>query len=138
MRKILCAVDDGEHSKKAAHLAGTLANSTGASLTLLVVNERIGGYTRSNATALLWTPSEVQRLLDTASNEAKLAGAGSVETLVTEGYDVARTISRIAEEQDVDHIVIGSGGKGAVMRLVLGSVSADVANRAPCSVTIAR
>lgn len=65
-------------------------------------------------------------------------GRFKVETIVTEGYDVARTISQTAEEQGFDHIVIGSGGKGAAMRLVLGSVSRDIANRAPCSVTIAR
>ncbi|MFA5952648.1 MAG: universal stress protein [Hyphomicrobium sp.] len=138
MKKILCAVDDSEHSKKAAHIAGAFASAMGASLTLLAVNERIGGYTRKDAAAMLWAPAALERLLADAAQEAKSAGAKEVATIVTESYDVARTISHTAEAQGFDHIVIGSGGKGAVMRLVLGSVSGDVANRAPCSVTIAR
>jgi nucleotide-binding universal stress UspA family protein len=38
----------------------------------------------------------------------------------------------------VGHIVMGTGDKRGISRLVLGSVAADVAGRAHCSVTIAR
>ena len=138
MKKILCAVDDCEHSKVAARLAGTLAAATAADLTLLAVNELIGGYIRSDASARLWTAPQVRKLLDDATAEAKAAGAAKVEVVEAESRDVARAISQFAEQHGFDHIVIGSGGKSAVSRLVLGSVSADVVNRAPCPVTVAR
>lgn len=138
MKKILCAVDDCEHSKVAARLAGTLAAATGADLTLLAVNELIGGYLRSDASARLWAGPQIRKLLDDAAAEAKAAGAEKVETRETESRDVARAISQFAEEHGYDHIVIGSGGKTTVKRMVLGSVSADIVNRAPCPVTVVR
>jgi nucleotide-binding universal stress UspA family protein len=51
---------------------------------------------------------------------------------------VARAIVKYAEENDIDHNVVGTGGKGAVARLMLGSVSSDVIARAHCPVTVAR
>lgn len=138
MKKVLCAVDDCEHSKVAARLAGTLAAATAADLTLLAVNELIGGYLRSDASARMWTGAQVRKLLDDTVAEAKAVGAENVETFEMESRDVARAISQFAEEHGYDHIVIGSGGKSTVKRMVLGSVSADVVNRAPCSVTVAR
>jgi nucleotide-binding universal stress UspA family protein len=138
MNKILCPVDDCEPTKVAARLAGTLAAATGADLTLLAVNEMIGGYMRRDASALLWSPSQLSALLDEAKAAATSTGAEKIETASIESRDVARAISQYAEQNGYDHIVIGSGGKGAVKRMVLGSVSADVVNRAPCPVTVAR
>lgn len=43
VKNILCAVDDSEYSKAAARLAGALAAAMNANLTLLAVNELIGG-----------------------------------------------------------------------------------------------
>ncbi|MBN8913207.1 MAG: universal stress protein [Rhizobiales bacterium] len=138
MNKILCPVDDCEPTKVAARLAGTLAAATGADLTLLAVNEMIGGYMRRDASALLWSPSQLSALLDEAKAAATSTGAEKIETASIESRDVARAISQYAEQNGYDHIVVGSGGKGAVKRMVLGSVSADVVNRAPCPVTVAR
>ena len=118
----------------AVRLAGALAAAAGADLTLLAVNELIGGYIRRDASARLW----IRRLLEEAAAEAKAAGAEKFETAIVESRDVARAISQYAEEPEYDHIVIGSGGKSGVTRMVLGSVSADVVNRAPCPVTVAR
>jgi nucleotide-binding universal stress UspA family protein len=43
-----------------------------------------------------------------------------------------------AEMNKVDHIVMGTGDKHGLSRLMLGSVAADVCARAHCSVTVAR
>lgn len=136
IKNILCAVDDCEHSKVAARLAGTLAAAAGANLTLLAVNELIGGYIRSEASARLWSTPQIRKLLDEAASDAIAAGAKKIETVTAESRDVARAISQYAEEHGYDHIVISSGGKSTVKRMVLGSVSSDVVNRASCSVTV--
>lgn len=138
MKRILCAVDDGEHSETAARFAGELAAVSGARLTLFAVNEMIGGYTRSDASARLWTAGQLRSLLDKAAATARAAGATHVETQTVDSRDVARAIAQYAEDGDFDHIVIGAGGKSAVEQLMLGSVSSDVVTRAPCPVTIAR
>jgi nucleotide-binding universal stress UspA family protein len=48
------------------------------------------------------------------------------------------TIVRIAEERDTDLVVVGSRGLHGVKRFAMGSVSARVAEHAPCSVLVAR
>ena len=60
------------------------------------------------------------------------------KTASVQSRDAARAIVIYAEENDIDHIVVGTGGKGRVARLMLGSVSSDVIARAHCPVTVAR
>lgn len=72
----------------------------------------------------------------------RLDEAGILETTrfesVVETGRPARTINEYAEENDVDHIVIGSHGRKGVSRILLGSVSEKVARRATVPVTIVR
>lgn len=60
-----------------------------------------------------------------------------IETAMKEGH-AAKTIVRYAEENDIDHIVMGSTGWSGAVRVLLGSVAESVARRAPCSVVIVR
>ncbi len=60
-----------------------------------------------------------------------------VETRVVSG-DPAASILKLARELDVDVVVIGSTGKGMVARALIGSVSREVIDRAPCSVFLVR
>ncbi|MBW1646071.1 MAG: universal stress protein [Deltaproteobacteria bacterium] len=60
-----------------------------------------------------------------------------VETRVMNG-DPAASILKLARELDVDVVVIGSTGKGMVARALLGSVSREVVDHAPCSVFLVR
>lgn len=48
----------------------------------------------------------------------------------------ADAIVRLAEERDVDLIVVGTRKKGFFERLVEGSVNQDVLRRAPCDVLV--
>lgn len=48
----------------------------------------------------------------------------------------ADAIVRLAEERDVDLIVVGTRRKGFFERLVEGSVNQDVLRRAPCDVLV--
>lgn len=50
----------------------------------------------------------------------------------------ATTIVEFAEENDVDHIVMGSEGRSGVARVLLGSVAETVVRRAPVPVTVVR
>lgn len=132
-KKILCAVDDSEHSKIAVAVAGEIAKATGAELTLLAVNAPTG-----KPASYAWEDSDLKRLLDSAAAIAKKAGVSDPKTASGKHRDVARAIVVYAEDNDIDHIVVGTGGKGGVTRLVLGSVSQDVVSRAHCPVTVAR
>ncbi len=49
-----------------------------------------------------------------------------------------REIVRFAEREGVDHIYVGSHGRGGVPRVLLGSVAERVVRRAPVPVTVVR
>ena len=49
-----------------------------------------------------------------------------------------RVIIREAERWSADCIFVGAKGQSAIERFLLGSVSASVAARAPCSVEVVR
>jgi nucleotide-binding universal stress UspA family protein len=51
---------------------------------------------------------------------------------------VGGTVCRVAEELHVDVIVVGSHGRGAIERILLGSVSEQIVRHAPCPVLVVR
>jgi nucleotide-binding universal stress UspA family protein len=63
---------------------------------------------------------------------------GGEVTADTEVGRPAATIVEIADERDVDHVVVGSHGRQGVSRLVLGSVAEDVVRHSPVPVTVVR
>ncbi len=69
----------------------------------------------------------------------KLAAEKEVplEIIVVEGAPGA-SIIHLAEKHDIDLLIIGSTGKGAMRRAFLGSVSAEVVEHAPCGVYVVR
>ncbi|MDZ7687470.1 MAG: universal stress protein [Halobacteriales archaeon] len=50
----------------------------------------------------------------------------------------SQRIVEYAEEENVDHIVVGSHGRSGVARVLLGSVAEKVARRSPVPVTVVR
>jgi nucleotide-binding universal stress UspA family protein len=138
IKQILCSVDDTDHSRAAVDLAAEIARAFGAELTLVAVNELMGAVGRTGAASYLWEDAELQRVLDRSMEQAKAAGMTELKTSGLKSRDVARAITMYAEEIGADLIVVGTGGKGSISRLVLGSVSRDVVFRAHCPVTVAR
>lgn len=136
--KVLCAVDETEHSKSAVTQAAELAKATGSELTLLAVNLPVGAEGRGAPTIYAWEDSDAERVLNSAADLARKAGVSNPKAVSVKSRDAARAIVIYAEDQGIDHIVVGTGGKGAMARFMLGSVSSDVVARAHCPVTIAR
>lgn len=95
------------------------------------------------------TDAEVQAVRERGASEATDAIAATteairgvapdarIETRIEEG-DAGRLLVGLAEQLDVDTVVVGSQGKGALKRALLGSVSAHVVNNAPCPVVVVR
>lgn len=50
----------------------------------------------------------------------------------------ARAIVDYAEENDIDHVIMGSHGRDGVSRILLGSVAETVVRRSPCPITVVR
>jgi nucleotide-binding universal stress UspA family protein len=62
---------------------------------------------------------------------ASAAGFVDVEHVLVPG-DPGPALCRLAAEQDADVVVVGSHGRGAIRRAMLGSVSDHVVRHAPC------
>jgi nucleotide-binding universal stress UspA family protein len=135
-KKILCPVDGSEHAAVGLAKAAELAKLTGAHLTICAVNLALGGA--RGPTINQWTDEEAEALLAKSEAAAKVAGATDIGTAVVISRSAAPAIVAYAEELAVDQIVMGTGDKRGLKRLVLGSVAAEVAGQAGCSVTVAR
>ncbi|MGB8815255.1 MAG: universal stress protein [Paracoccaceae bacterium] len=135
-RKILCPTDGTDHSTQAVTQAAEMAVKYGAALTLCVVNVAHGGA--RGPTINHWTDAEVEKILDEAEALATKHGAKDIHRVDIISREAAAGIVSYAEENAYDHIVMGTGDKRGISRLVLGSVAADVSGRAHCTVTVAR
>lgn len=84
------------------------------------------------------TDSEASAALDdTAAAIAGSVPGVEIVTRADEG-DAGALLSNLAGELGVDAVVVGSRGKGAFKRALLGSVSGHVVNNAPCPVVVVR
>ena len=72
-----------------------------------------------------------------AAREQAAAHGREVETVQDMGPP-ARIIVSYADENDIDHIVMGSHGRKGVARVLLGSVAETVVRRASMPVTVVR
>lgn len=79
---------------------------------------------------------EPKRLIAEAHDVLRRAGI-TPAAIVEEG-DPGVVLADAAREVGADVVVVGRHGRGAVERVVLGSVSAAIVNDAPCDVLIVR
>ncbi|MGF1597080.1 MAG: universal stress protein [Acidimicrobiales bacterium] len=140
--KVLIAVDDTEESIDAVHLA---YRTFGADADYMVVS--IGSVTPIIPPAPAgMAPSYVMisELADEVRDAARAAVAAAKAELGVEAETVAAigspgsTICQLAEDRQVDVIVIGSHDRGIWDRLFHPSVGRHVVDKAPCSVLVVR
>lgn len=134
--KILCPTDGSDHAAVGLHLAVEIAKATGGHLTVCVVNIAHGGA--RGPTINHWTKEEVTKLMEDAEAKAKADGLTDVGTVELVAREPAPAIVSYADQNGYTQIVMGTGDKRGVKRLVLGSVAAEVVSHANCSVTVAR
>jgi nucleotide-binding universal stress UspA family protein len=139
----LVPLDDSPLSDRA--LTYALDHHEGGTITLLHVLDFVdAGYAAPMESSL---PGYWEEWYENATREADALFEAARET--AEPYDVTveteavvgqpgRSIVEFAEENDVEHIVMGSHGRSGLSRLVLGSVAENVLRRASCPVTIVR
>jgi nucleotide-binding universal stress UspA family protein len=123
-RRILCAIDFSEHSKRALRLSTELANRVGARVSTLHVID----FLLAEAAAVAY---DVERLTQDADRElralvSEVAGpASNVEIAIRTGR-ADREIVAYAGTVGADVIVVGTQGLGGVRKLLFGSVTERV------------
>ena len=80
---------------------------------------------------------DARRRLDEASPTVTSQGHRTVPVVLT-AASTAMAIVEYARVQDIDLIVIGTHGRGALVHLVMGSVAERVVRLAPCPVLTVR
>jgi nucleotide-binding universal stress UspA family protein len=139
MRNVLVATDFGAASTAALRYARELARPFGATLHVLHVAET-GAMSTLGVEMYVPLPSdfeadgerEARRRLDGFLN----GPARDVRTIpvVVPSISPARTIIDYAAEHDIDLIVMGTHGRGAVAQFVMGKVAERVVRGAACPV----
>jgi len=137
MKTFLVGVDGSPESKAAAELAARLARPQGAKLLLVFCVPRLAGaepgVIRPNLEIETRFGKQILRELT-----ARCAAFGvPIETLVVEGSPAA-TLAKAASELNADLVVVGHRGRGAVQRLLLGSVADRLTQISPKPLLVVR
>lgn len=138
-RRILVPVDGSAPSLVAVDHALALAKAAGATLTILEVVEAFGPLPGFYEAA----PPGVDRVKWVAEHRFEAVRPSLADTDVSwdrlvEPGDPADRICAVADEGRYDLVVLGSHGRSALGRFLLGSVSDRVVHHAPCSVMVVR
>ena len=131
-KKILFPTDFSHTGDAALEMATSLARDTGATLMIAHVEEAPNVYAGGEFYYGIPNPptEELRRMLE----EVKPTDPGvKYEHRLLTG-DPASTIVRLADEEDVDLIVMGTHGRTGIIRVLMGSVAEVIVRRAKCPV----
>lgn len=132
--RLLVAFDGSDGGRDALELARVLAAPEQDASALVVTVLFTGPLPMEYALLPEEEAHEAEPLLEEARE--KLSGI-DVETHAYGGGSAAGILTRLAEQEDFDAIVVGSPHRGALGRVMLGSVATSLLNGAPADVAVA-
>lgn len=137
IRRILLATDLSAASDGAAVQAIELAHDLGAELLIVSVIDAPAIRPVGNGSQ---RPDQVRASRETAAQALVTRGraAGVRVTFLIWDGDPGQSIVDAATSEQVDLVVVGSHGRGAVGRFFVGSVSEFVVRNARCPVLVVR
>ena len=140
MPGIIVGIDGSAHSRKALEWAVREAAVRRAPLTVLTVHQAVAGYFTSPVDypgdkeltdqARKVAQEETDDVLDEAGEGSR---PPSVTVQAVNGLPAEELLRAAA---DADMLVVGSRGAGGFTRLLMGSVSSQVAHHAACPVVV--
>ena len=141
LKNILVATDFGEAADAAVIYARTLARAFGATLHVLHVTENVLLASAAGAEFYVGVNDRLQSEVNEAARtqldalvlDSDASGPATKTTLRTSNAP-APVIVEYAKENNVDLIVIGTHGRGAVAHLLMGNVAERVVRTAACPV----
>ena len=135
--RILLATDGSDYSRKAAAKALNLVQFSGGTLkvvSVLEISPHIYAVAPELTQEKIKLPKQyVEEVKEQASSRGILA-----EGFVREAESADEVIIELAQNKDIDLIVMGSHGHTGLKRLLMGSVTERVIGKAPCPVLVVK
>jgi len=141
--KVLVPIDGSKHSTEGLRVASHFAKANKAKIFILNVIPSVADVD------LELSASERDRLLESlkrrgedllakAKDQMKSLGVTDINTVLATADSPAHEIVSFAEKEKIDLIVIGSKGKSATARFLLGSVASKVVKYSHCCVYVVK
>ncbi|MCW8802139.1 MAG: universal stress protein [Candidatus Bathyarchaeota archaeon] len=145
--KILVPLDSSKFSKKSLQVAIEIGKKFNSSLTLIHIIEASEKYKRSGITGKIRKkeattlskeeiPEKFYNLLELSKTLVLMEGL-SVRTIFMKGNIVEEILQTIKSDK-FDLVIMGARGQGPIRKLLLGSVSSGVIEKATCPVLVTR
>ncbi len=139
-RTVLVGTDGSDSSLRAVDRAATIASAANAVLIIASAYfphavDRHAAVELRNESYKVTGNAPVYAVLRDARDRAKEAGAADIRERAILGAPVEALVD-LADEEQVDLLVVGSVGLGTISGRLLGSVPANIARRAKVDVLI--
>jgi nucleotide-binding universal stress UspA family protein len=135
--RILLATDGSEYSRKAATKALNLVQFSGGTLkvvSVLEISSDIYAVAPEITQEKIKLPKQyVEEVKEQATSRGIVA-----EGFVREAESADEVITKLAQDKNIDLIVMGSHGRTGLKRLLMGSVTERVIGHAPCPVLVVK
>ncbi len=150
VKRILLPVDGSPSSEKAADYAVHIAKVENAELIIIHavediktggaidLQQRYGNVSLVEAFANTRRDNALKYIAPLEEAAKKQGVKVKSEILIEPGESEVESVTKYAERNNADLIVIGTRGMSKFKRLLVGSVSTGVVNYAPCPVLIVR
>jgi nucleotide-binding universal stress UspA family protein len=142
IKKILCAVDFSDMSKKVADYTRTLSSKLGAEMVVVFVAPSLEQYDIGFSNF----PREIETFVEEIQSQAEENmttfiqenfESGSAKGIVRIG-DPAAEIIKLAKEESVDLIVMGTHGRKGIDKILFGSVAEKVVKQSKIPILTVR
>ncbi len=128
-KKIMVAYDEGKASDRALDAAIELAQATSGEIYIVSAYMTVDNPTRREY---------LEKLQTEAAKKVEQKGLAAFKKLEAGGKVLGETLARIADNLKVDIVIMGSNNRGAVGRVVFGSVSDYLSHNLSCPVLIVK
>lgn len=142
LKRILIATDFSKHSQVALNYAAAFGKAFNAEVILCHVLESPDFLSQLPPVAEGYFPpnlTEIQEKHARVQCEQILASVGlsQARVLLLHGNPYGEIV-KAAKTEDVDLIIVGTHGRGAIAHILLGSVAEKIVRAAPCPVLTVR
>lgn len=141
--KVLVPIDGSKHSTEGLRVASHFAKTNKARIYIFNVIASVADVdlelSASDRDRLLESlKRRGEDLLSKAKDQMKSHGVTDINSVLVTGDSPAQEIVAFAEKEKIDLIVIGSKGKSATARFLLGSVASKVVKYSHCCVYVVK